>query len=223
MKINITWFTVTSTLIHQPIQVCIQIDHTRICPFSSPLSRWWLSSYSTLHFLKSISSFTVQLLFRNKNVWLNKYISTTYLYKQHPQFLVTSGHISVMTVFGSGKKWDFPVCLGGSELWNSQEEENPQWHILVECHHLSDTLINNVFESFKSALCLGGGVHGKFSWSVSVEMNSNAKVTTTARPFFSKRDFMGNSTVLPQLLLLEMEKGRGTQISSLSLCHLKNS
>jgi hypothetical protein len=56
---------------------------------------------------------------------------------------------------------------------------------------LSDTLINNVFESFRSALCLGGGVHGKFSWSVSVGMNSNAKVTTTARPFTHKKRLHG--------------------------------
>lgn len=84
------------------------------------------------------------------------------------------------------------MCLGGSELQNSQPEENPKLHILVQCHHLSDTVINNVFESFKSARFLGGGVHGKFPWSVSVEMNSNAKVTTIARLFSPKSDSMGN-------------------------------
>lgn len=100
--------------------------------------------------------------------------------------MVPSGHISPMQVFGSGRKQDFAMCLEGSELQNSQQEENPQLHILVPCSHLSDGVINNAFESFESALLLGGGVHGKFPWSVSVEMNPNAKVTTILR-FFSPK------------------------------------
>lgn len=92
--------------------------------------------------------------------------------------MVSSGHINPMQVFGSGRKQDFTMCLGGSELQNSQQEENPQLHTLVPCSDLSDSVINNAFESFTSALFLGDGVHGKFPWSVSVEMNSNAKVTT---------------------------------------------
>lgn len=57
-----------------------------------------------------------------------------------------------MQVFGSGRKQDFAMCLGGSELQTSQQEENPQLHILMPCSHLSDGVINNAFESFKSAL-----------------------------------------------------------------------
>lgn len=98
------------------------------------------------------------------------------------------------------------MCLGGSELQNSQQEENPQLHILVPCSHLSDGVINNAFESFKSALFLGGGVHGKFPWSVSVEMNSNAKVTTILRFFSPESDSMGNPSVLTPPLPLENER-----------------
>lgn len=57
----------------------------------------------------------------------------------------------------------------------------------MECYYLLDILINNVFESFRSAFCLGGGVYGKFFWSVSVGMNFNVKVIIIVRFFIYKK------------------------------------
>lgn len=57
------------------------------------------------------------------------------------------------------------------EAWNckcSQQEENPWPHVLVQCHHLSDAVINNVFESFRSAHCVWEVGHVESSPGVSI-------------------------------------------------------
>lgn len=112
------------------------------------------------------------------------------------------------------KSKTLPCAWEAQHCKYSQQEENPQLHILVQCHHLSDTVINNVFEYFRSVLHAWEVGHMESSPGVSIlkwiPMTRSPLLLGSPPRMATLQEFPQSIYRLP---LLEGEKVRWKQIS----------